>query len=199
MIGSLRGTVESLNGSCALISVGGVGYEVTVTERLLERLALGEETFMVIFTHVAEDILRLYGFNDTLEKQVFLLLTKVKGVGPKSAAEIVSGIECRELLRIVAAGDVARLQAVRGVGRKTAERIVLELKDKVGSYVVEQHSALASQIEREMSPVEDAVQALQALGFIRKDAERALQSALQSGVAPSAEPGTLVKEALRFV
>ncbi len=199
MIGSLRGIVESIAGRVAILSVGGVGYELTITERLLERLQVGEEAHVVVFTHVAEDLLRLYAFEDVLEKQVFLLLTKVKGVGPRSAAEIISRISCRELLRFVAAGETVKLQSVRGIGKKTAERIVLELKDKVGAYVVEQHISLESQVEREVKPVEDAVEALQALGFIRKDAERAVDQAVQSGVSKDSDVGNLVKEALRYV
>jgi Holliday junction DNA helicase RuvA len=199
MIGSLRGKVEHVVGQTVLLDVQGVGYEVHSTLRLIETLNVGAEASMVIYTDVNQDHIRLYGFLDQLEKQTFLLLLRVKGVGPKSSADIVSSIDCRELLRIVSAGDLARLQAVKGVGKKTAERIVVELRDKVGEFVAERHVPLSQRVERETVPLEDAVQALQTLGFIRKDAERAVKQALESGLSPQSDTGSIVKEALRFV
>jgi len=199
MIGSLRGIVEHISGPTVLLNVQGVGYELLCSRTLVETLALDAEGKMVVYTDVNQDHIRLYGFLDQLEKQTFLLLLRVKGVGPKSSAEIVSSVDCRELLRIVSAGDVARLQAVKGIGKKTAERIVLELRDKVGEFVAERSVPLSHKIEREAVPLDEAIQALQALGFIRKDAERAVQRALEGGLAPKSDTGSIVKEALRFV
>lgn len=199
MISSLQGITDEIVGQVATVNVHGIGYEVFCSARLIEQLGPGAESRMVIYTDVGQDHIRLYGFVDQLEKQTFLLLLRVKGVGPRSAADIVSRIDCRELLRIVSAGDIDKLQTVRGIGKKTSERIVVELKDRVGDFVAERHSPLASQVEREVGPVEEAVQALQALGFIRKDAERAVEAAQQGSGAGALDAGRLVKDALRFV
>jgi Holliday junction DNA helicase RuvA len=165
----------------------------------LAKLAQGAEAALIVFTDVKEDSISLYGFEDRLERQVFLLLTKVNGVGARTASEIISRMDKLELLRIIGAGDVSRLQAVKGIGKKIAERIVMELKDRVAEFAVEKgelRTGLPSGLDQ---PFEDAIQALVALGFSRKLAEQAVARA-RAGLSPEqADSGRIIKEALRFI
>ena len=199
MIGQIRGTVLSINMGTVLIDVSGVGYELYCSGACVASLEEGREATLVVYTEVREDLIRLHGFVDLLEKQVFLMLTKVNGVGARTASDVLSQIDRRELLRAIGAGDVLRLQSLRGVGKKTAERLVVELRDSVGKLsggVV----PLASQVERDHGgPVNDAVQALVALGFSKKDAERAVSQVEMDGLKKPLDSGALVAEALRFV
>jgi holliday junction DNA helicase RuvA len=199
MIGQIRGKILSLTGSCVLIDVQGVGYELFCSRYCLSQLEQGTEATLVVYTEVREDLIRLHGFSDTLEKQVFLMLLKVNGVGARTASEVISQIDKRELLRAIGSGDVTRLQALKGIGKKTAERIVVELRDSVGEFASDRQP-LASQIERlEGGPVEDAIEALVMLGFSRKDGERAVRSVTNGEVTRPLDSGNLVKEALKFV
>ena len=197
MIARLKGVVEEISGSTITLDVHGVGYEIAASQGCLEGVSLGAEATIVIYTDVREDSIRLYGFHDHLERQVFLLLTRVSGVGAKTASDIISRIEKRELLRAIGEGDLTRLQQVKGIGRKTAERIIVELKDQVAEF------ALAGRIERVAAPtgsgstLDDAIAALQALGFPRREAEQAVRRV--DGVTPNTDPGEIVRQALRFV
>jgi holliday junction DNA helicase RuvA len=129
-----------------------------------------------------------------------LLLMQVKGIGPKTSADMISRVDKRELLRLIGSADTASLQKVKGVGKKTAERIIVELKDKVGNYAVERNLVGGLTVEIEVvDPFKEASQALQALGFSLKDAERAIQMVRGLNLATLVGAGDVVKEALRFV
>ena len=205
MIGRLRGTVAEISGSHALIDVQGVGYEVLCSQGLLSGIELNSTATVIIFTDVREDSIRLFGFSDQLERQVFDLLLRVKGVGTKIAMQIISAVDKRDLLRTIGAGKAAELTAVRGVGRKTAERIILELRDKVAEFALEfspQIPGAAKGAVGKDSTFEDALEALLALGFSRADATGALERVQQSqpwGTGGAPDAGVVVKEALRFV
>ena len=132
MIARLTGVVEEKLEGIAIVDVNGVGYLVHLSAASLAALPpRGERTTLRIHTHVREDALDLYGFASAEEQEVFRELVGVKGVGPRAAQNILSGIEPRELAQAVAQGDVARLTKVPGVGKKTAERLVVELKEKL--------------------------------------------------------------------
>jgi len=198
MIAALRGTVSEISGNLITLDVNGVGYEVFCSSRCRRSLQQGQESSLVIHTDVKEDSIRLFGFEERLEKQIFLLLTRVKGIGARSALEIVSELDKRELLRAIGAGDVSRLQGIRGVGRKTAERIVLELRDRVADFAMEgQVERLAAEGDAPQ-PGNDAVEALVSLGFSRREAETAVRRA-QGAAGDKADAAGLVKEALKFV
>ena len=199
MIAQLRGTIVDLNGSVLTVDVGGVGYEVFASRALVESSEIGSTSQILIFTDVREDCIRLFGFADSLEKQVFLLLLKVTGVGSKTALEIISGMDGRELLRAIGTADTHRLQSVRGIGKKTAERIVLELRDRMAAVAEELQEVEPGGVKR--GALHDAVEALRALGFSQGDAETAVRAAEQSGKIAEhlSNPGAIVKEALRFV
>jgi len=132
MIARLSGKLAEIGDAFAVVDVGGVGYLVHLSRLSLASLPAREEPVALrIFTHVREDALDLFGFGTEEEEAVFRALIDVKGVGPRAAQNILSGIEARELARAVAGGDVARLTKVPGVGKKTAERLVLELRDRL--------------------------------------------------------------------
>jgi Holliday junction DNA helicase RuvA len=163
-----------------VIDVGGVGYQVFIPLNVFYRLPdIGAAVSLQIHTHVREDSLQLFGFHDVGEKQVFLLLTGVSGIGPRLALNILSGIPAEELARALKGGDQVRLVAIPGVGKKLAERMIVELKDKfatLGPWTAElPKSAAASQL------MLDAVSALVNLGYRKPDAEKYVGEALKSG------------------
>jgi Holliday junction DNA helicase RuvA len=163
-----------------VIDVGGVGYQVFIPLNVFYRLPdIGAAVSLQIHTHVREDSLQLFGFHDVGEKQVFLLLTGVSGIGPRLALNILSGIPAEELARALKGGDQVRLVAIPGVGKKLAERMIVELKDKfatLGPWTAElPKSAAASQL------MLDAVSALVNLGYKKPDAEKYVGEALKSG------------------
>lgn len=199
MIGSLSGKVLELNRNLVLLDVHGVGYELICSARLLASLTEGQSLAVIVHSEVREDSQRLFGFADRLEKQVFLLLVQVKGVGARSALEIISRIDKRDLLRVIAAGDIGRLQAVKGIGRKTAERIVVELRDKVARLAAPAEDMLLTPENAVTGPEQDALAALVSLGFSRKEAEAALSRAHRDGASGLQDAGQMVKEALRFI
>ena len=208
MISALNGKVIGITGSTITLDVNGVGYEVCCSQTCLNKLALGEKAQLVIQTEVREDSIKLYGFLDQLEKRVFNLLTRVKGVGARSASDIVSATDKKDLLQVIAAGDLQRLCGVKGIGKKTAERIIVELRDKVTECIVEQGGqSMASAGAAE--PFAEALEALQLLGFSRRDAEKALERTEQELAVSRYQPqemgqqgidtALVIKTALKFV
>jgi Holliday junction DNA helicase RuvA len=205
MISRLKGTVADVDGEVAVIDVGGVGYEVHCSSALLSMLNIGNEVTVTVYTDVKEDSIRLFGFESPAERHVFLLLNRVSGMGPRSSLDVVSNVAIRDLLRAIGSGDVRSLMSIKGVGKKKAERIVVELKDLVATMAGERSSNLRSMVSVERSPhgapgglAGDAVSALEVLGFPRRDAEAAVGKALEGAPAYDAV-GDLVREALRFV
>jgi Holliday junction DNA helicase RuvA len=165
LIARLRGTVAARTAAGLVVDVGGVGYLVAATPRV--RARVGEETTVETYLHVREDALQLYGFATADERELFELLLGVSGVGPKVALAIVSGSTPEELRRAIVREDTARFEAIPGIGRKTAQRVVLELKEKLGGPVGVEAGGPAggSLLARE---------ALIELGWSLADAERAL-------------------------
>lgn len=179
MIGQLRGRLADKRPNLVLVDVGGVGYLVAVP--LSTYAALGElhtEVTLLIHTHVREDALALYGFLSSREKHFFELLLGASGVGPTLALKILSGMSVEELVPAIRTGDVARLMRIPSVGRKTAERMVVELKDKLEAVVVVGEKPVAA------SPAgaeADVVSALVNLGYEQRAAENAVAEAKRSG------------------
>lgn len=200
MYSRLRGIVEEIQSNTVTLDVSGVGFEVHCSHACVHALAIGVESRLLVYTDVKQDSIRLFGFIDALEKQLFLLLLEVQGIGPRTAMEVLSAVEPRMLLRAIGEGDVHQLRAVKGVGKKTAERIVVELKDKVAGRVeAAVGEGLVNQIQVESrlsTAAQEACQALESLGFPRKDAEAALKKVPQ---AEKLNASQMVKEALRFV
>ena len=171
MIGQLRGKLADKRPNQVLVDVGGVGYLVAVP--LSTYATLGElhtEVTLLIHTHVREDALALYGFLSSREKHFFELLLGASGVGPSLALKILSGMTVEELVPAIRGGDVVRLTKIPGVGRKTAERMVVELKDKLEAVTVAEEKVSASKAGVEA----DVVSALTNLGYDGRQAENAV-------------------------
>ncbi len=181
MIGYLKGKVLDLTPEAALIEVNGVGYEVACTGAAFSRLARGGEGEVYTFLQVKEDGISLYGFADLKEKELFLKLTSVQGVGAKMALAILSAMRPEELYDVIASADARRLATVKGVGRKTADRIILELHGKISATAILSDSPAAPAAVKASLEDEDAVSALMNLGFTRQESARAVERARREG------------------
>jgi Holliday junction DNA helicase RuvA len=170
MIAHLRGKLISKHPNQAIVDAGGVGYDVTISVPTFSELpALSVEVSFFIHTHVREDTLALFGFLRAGEKQLFEKLLSVSGIGPKLAITILSGMPVDAMIAAIKGNNVAALTRVPGIGKKTAERMVLELRDKLDGFGVSPDTVTAA------SPVEeDVISALVNLGYQRQMAERAL-------------------------
>ena len=199
MIAYLKGLLQKKTTDALIIENGGIGYEVIAP--LSTFYALPDENEQVslnIYTHVREDAFILFGFNTVLEKKIFTLLISVSGIGPKLAINILSGIGPDVLLEAIAVGDVARLQSIPGVGKKTAERLALELKDKAQK-VMKDVEIPPSRIKTitDRTILDDALSALLNLGYHSKTADRAVNKAISNLKEISLEG--VIKEALRLM
>lgn len=177
MIGYLRGNLHDIEPSQSLVDVGGVGYLVRTsltTFYELEKVGRGGEVQLLIHTHVRDDTLDLFGFTTERERTLFEKLIAVSGIGPKLAQVILSGMSPEDLLSGLADGDVARLTRIPGVGKKTAERMVLELREKAAALVRGEEQPPGT--ERVSSTHDDVLQALLNLGYRNKEAETAISA-----------------------
>lgn len=178
MIAHLRGKLLARHPNQVIVEAMGVGYDVTISVPTFSELpSLGSEVALHIHTHVREDQIALYGFLRPEEKQLFEKLITVSGIGPKLAITILSGIAADEMTGAIRGNDIARLTKIPGIGRKTAERMVLELRDKLPPVGTDQVQVLPS-----LSAVqEDVLSALVNLGYQRPLAEKALASVEKNG------------------
>ncbi|WP_456385142.1 Holliday junction branch migration protein RuvA [Desulfolithobacter sp.] len=205
MIAALTGTIfHKLPGS-VIVDVRGVGYEVQVSGRTYDRLpSTGEETFLYIHTSVREDAITLYGFSEVEEKELFLLLNTVSGVGPKLALSILSGISAAELCEAISMKNLSRLVALSGVGKKTAQRLCMELGEKVGALAGGwdggEPEAVAP-VAVEGHAMQDAASALVNLGYPQNMAWQALRSVQQHDpeAAAAMKVEELIREALQVL
>ncbi len=190
MIGALRGTLHEKTPEYVIIDAGGVGYQVYLPLTSFYAVGeLGDEVTLRIYTHVRDDALRLYGFLHTSEQRLFEQLISVAGIGPKLAVTILSGMETDVLIGAIADANIVRLSTIPGVGKKTAERMALELKDKVAEFA----PAAASDGPRGVR--QDVLSALENLGYRPRDAERALDKVED----PAEEFEELLKQTLRML
>jgi len=191
MIAHLRGTLLSKHPNQAIVETHGVGYDVVISVPTFSELpAAGAEVSLHIHTHVREDALSLFGFQRLAEKHLFEKLLTVSGIGPKLAITILSGMPADEMVGAIRGGDIGRLTRIPGIGKKTAERMVLELRDKLPAATGAPEPSVAA------SPVEeDVLSALVNLGYQRALAEKALQAAVRGGRAAENFDG-LFREAM---
>ena len=195
MIAYLRGTILDKQPNLIIVDVQGVGYEVHVPLSTYYDVGdIGADVALRIHTHVREDALHLYGFLTPLEQQLFERLIAISGIGPKLAVAVLSGIEPGELVVSVQRGDVARLTGIPGIGRKTAERMVLELKDRLARLSVPDVDRVAA-IPAGDRVRDDVLSALQNLGYHRPLAEKAVDSTLGGSASLTFEQA--LKAALR--
>jgi Holliday junction DNA helicase RuvA len=203
MIAHLSGTLLSKQPTSAIVDVGGVGYEVVIP--LSTFYELGEHGAAVqlrIYTHVREDALQLYGFKTARERELFLQLISVNGVGPSLAIKLLSGMNADEMIASIRTNNLVRLVAIPGVGRKTAERLVVDLRDKIAalsSPALEEEfaakAAAAGDVATTDSMRDDAMSALANLGYQRAAAEKAVKNAVDEGGDLSVE--VILRRSLR--
>ena len=191
MIAHLRGKLLAKHPNQAIVETAGVGYDVTISVPTFSDLpAVGAEVALHIHTHVREDLIALYGFLRPSEKLLFEKLITVSGIGPKLAITILSGMPADEMVRAIRGNDVVRLTRIPGIGKKTAERMVLELRDKLP----EAGPATAPAVPTLSATEEDVLSALVNLGYQRPPAEKALAAATKNSKAESFD--AMFREAL---
>jgi len=196
MIAHLRGTLLTKHPNQVVVETAGVGYEVNISVPTFSGLpAIGAEVALHIHMHVREDVIALYGFLRPAEKVLFEKLMTVSGIGAKLAITILSGMAADEMAAAIRSNDLARLTKIPGIGKKTAERMVLELRDKLPPV-----SGIATPIVSTMSAMEeDVLSALVNLGYPRPAAEKALQNVIKNGIGKNEKTGSfdaMFREAL---
>lgn len=183
MIGSLRGRIISKGEKSVILETGGVGYKVAISPDTLFNLKIDTEVFLFIHTHVREDSFDLYGFLHNSELEFFLMLLNVSGIGPKGALTILGVASIETLKKAISTSDLSYLTKISGIGRKTAEKILLELRDKVGA---ETEGTLQNEL--------DALEALKSLGYSQNEARNALKQ-----IDADTNTNTKVREALKIL
>ena len=197
MIAQIRGRLSVKEPHRIVVDVNGVGYLLYIPLSTFYQLPeVPGEVFLYTHTHVRDDAIQLFGFHTRDEQALFELLQGVAGIGPRLATNILSGISADELIPALSEGDLARLRAVPGVGKKLAERLVVELREKVTTLRLPPHAAPAAPAAPEDRAVDDVVSALVNLGCNRKEAAKAAEAARKE-LGPSVEFETLIKAALR--
>ncbi len=185
MIGYLKGTIKLLDPEYVLMEVGGVGYEIVCSGAAFSRLSgvrRGEEGEVYTYLKVAEDGITLFGFSDPQEKALFLKLTSVQGVGARLAMSVLSSMRPSEVSEAIASADTKRLCGVKGLGKKTAERIILELHGKISADELLGAENVGGRVSAPVDVQDDeAVSALMGLGFTRQESARAVERAKQNG------------------
>src|ERR671926_868060 len=201
MISHLSGTLLAKHATSVVVDVAGVGYEVTIPVTTFYDLEeAGEPVRLRIHTHVREDALQLFGFRTERERELFTLLISVSGIGPKSAVAMLSGMSADEIVTAIRTNNYARLTSIPGVGRKTAERLVIELRDKMAALSGPAPEEQAAAGATGPAPTEDALRedtlaALLQLGLPKPAAEKAITNSIQEGGDLSVE--TLLRRSLR--
>ena len=200
MIASLSGKIQNKQTALIILDVHGLGYEVRISSRTYDALPeQGEDAFLLVQTNVREDAITLYGFYEQEEKDLFLLLNSVSGIGPKLALGILSGISAVDLCQAIGSKDFSRLTSLSGVGKKTAQRLCVELGEKVGALsfapeVKGNYSVEETAVEG--YAMQDAVSALVNLGYPRNTAWQAIRTIQQQD--PEAAAAMKVEELLRL-
>jgi len=202
MIAHLSGTLLSKQATSLIVDVGGVGYEVTIPLSTFYDLEdAGSPVQLRVYTHVREDTLQLFGFKTVRERELFLKIISVSGIGPKLGITLLSGMTADELIASIRTNDLARLTMIPGIGRKTAERLVIELREKVTALTSAQlEEELNKKTDSSGEPTQDSVRsdalsALLNLGYQRGSAEKAIDSAIADGGALTVE--TVLRRVLR--
>lgn len=199
MIGFLSGKILEKEANNVIVDVAGVGYEVTIPLSTFYELGeVGSDVSLRIFTHVREDALQLFGFRTARERDLFLKLISVQGIGARLGIAVLSGMSADEIVTAIRTDNLARLTSIPGVGRKTAERMVVELRDKIAELSVGAAAGSASATgtaSRSDTTFDDALSALINLGYQRNAAEKALQEAAKDGTELSVQK--LLRSALQ--
>ncbi|MCI0698881.1 Holliday junction branch migration protein RuvA [candidate division KSB1 bacterium] len=196
MIAKISGFLLEKSPTRVLIEVSGIGYEIHIPLSTFDKLgAIGEKTSLFTHLHVREDALQLFGFATATEKQLFQHLLAVTGIGPKVAQSILSGCSVETFCRYVAQNEIAALTSVPGIGKKTAERLVLELRERLARWLPDETAVMAK--SKTSAIQEETIMALVSLGYNRTAAEKAVEQVTrEAGELPVEE---LIKRALRYI
>ncbi|MBX3283328.1 MAG: Holliday junction branch migration protein RuvA [Acidobacteria bacterium] len=200
MIAHLSGKLLEKNATHVIVDVAGVGYEVNIPLSTFYELGdEGGDVSLRIYTHVREDAIQLFGFSTPRERDLYLKVISVQGIGPKLGITVLSGIGVDELVRAVKGNDLARLTSIPGIGRKTAERLVIDLRDKVGELALADGGSTASSANATSGDenFDDALSALVNLGYQRAVAEKALSTARSDVTEPTVQK--LLRRALQLL
>jgi len=190
MIAYLSGQLLEKQANAVIVDVNGVGYEVAIPLSTFYELGdVGSEIRLRIYTHVREDAIQLFGFKTTRERELYLKLIGVQGIGAKSGISLLSGMSADEIILAIRTEDLGRLTSIPGVGRKTAERLVIELRDKVSDAAFEGAAVAGTETRGEQidAVFEDALSALVNLGYKKDLAEKALKQSVQEGTELSVQ------------
>lgn len=181
MYAYIQGEITDISDNTIVVETAGVGYELYVSQNTIKNIKLGETGRLYTYLAVREDGMSLFGFADKKEKALFLKLIKVNGVGPKGAMDILGGMSLNDLVSAIATGNSAMLCGIKGIGKKTAERIILDLKDKIGEqgYLTGTATVTATAMNEIQ---EEAMNILIALGYKSDAAERAVTLAYKDGM-----------------
>lgn len=206
MIGRLRGKVEAIGEQICIIDVGGVGYEVQASARALRDMSIGAEVVLTIDTHVREDAIRLYGFKSEVERTWFRTLQNVQGVGAKVALAVLGVLSPQDLANAIALGNWAAVEQTPGVGKKIAQRIVAELKDKAPALTVAglevpaatngKAAATGEAAPAQDTAVAEAISALSNLGYLPAQASQAVAAAFKE-LGDEADTAKLIRRGLK--
>ena len=200
MIGKLKGKIDSIGESFCIVDVGGVGYEVQASARTLRNMKIGEEVGLTIDTHVREDAIRLFGFASEVERSWFRMLQTVQGVGARVALGLLGTLAPRELANAIALSDWASVEQAPGIGKKLAQRIVAELKDKApalstaGLHVPAANGGAVSPPENDAAA--EAMSALTNLGYAPAQASGAVAAAMKE-LGEAADTAKLIRRGLK--
>ncbi len=197
MISFIEGILDSAELEKISVNVGGVGYEITVTSSVLRSLpAKGQKIKILTYLNVKEDAMQLFGFSSKEEKGLFLQLLSVSGIGPKGAMNIVSSFELNKLVAAIAKADVDMLTAAPGIGRKTAQRVIVELREKISkAYSLDASNGIFDS-STDSPLLKDAVSALMALGYGAKEARKAVSKGVEE-LSDSSSVEELIKFSLK--
>jgi Holliday junction DNA helicase RuvA len=194
MYAFVEGKLDSIHPALAVVNVNGVGYALHISLNTFSTIQAKQQVRLLTYLHVREDIISLYGFADEIERDVFLQLISVSGVGTNTARMILSSLSSNELRNAILLNDVKTIQAIKGIGPKTAQRIIIDLKDKITKLTGEGVKNILEQPSNKIQ--NEALFALQALGFNKNDAEKVLTKIInESGMPESIE--ILIKKALK--
>jgi len=197
MISHLKGHIVHTSPTEIVIDVNGVGYAVTIPLSTFEKIehTTGQATILT-YLHVREDAMLLYGFATETEREIFKALITVSGIGPKMALGVLSGMSTGEIRNAIVQGNLAALTSISGIGRKTAERIVIELRDKLGKAEMTETSVIPS--SKQMKARSEAIIALMSLGHSRQTAEQALLKVVSESVNKDISVEEMIKRALQY-
>jgi len=196
MIAYLNGSIHAKTDEHIIVDVRDVGYQLEISSQTLQKLpAEGEQVELLVYHHITDNDQRLFGFLDQNEKDLFELLITVKGVGPKLGLTILSGLPAQEITGAIVQKDKSALSKIKGIGKKTAERMILELKDKMSEMVDATYQPSSGSANISGNIKEEAVSALQSLGFKKRDAEESIELAAKAE-SIDGDVQELVKKAL---